>query len=261
MTSPIRLVTTFVLFTILISSGACAQEQNEDREWKPEDTELYEPVPPKISTEPSFLPPPSDAIILFEGTDLSAWESAEGGPAEWKVEEGAFTVVPGTGSIVSKRDFDDIQLYLEWRSPEVIEGEGQGRGNSGVLIQRRYEVQVLDAYNNETYVNGMAGSVYKQHIPLVNPAVPPGEWQTYNIIFEAPEFDEDGNLLEPAYVTVFWNGVPVQVRSEIEGPTRYIGLPEYSAHGDDGIQLQDHSNPVSYRNIWVRELKETPVWD
>lgn len=260
MKQPMRLLSVLAFFALLISHPACAQVEDDDREWKPEDTEVYEPVPPKVSARPAFLSPPSDAIVLFDGTGLSEWESAGGGPAEWIVENGVLTVKPGTGNIATKRAFGDVQLYLEWRSPSVIEGEGQGRGNSGVFLQRRYEVQVLDAYSNETYVNGMAGSVYKQHIPLANPAVPPGEWQTYNIIFEAPEFDEHGEIIQPAFITVIWNGVPVQVRSEIEGHTRYIGLPEYSAHGDDNIMLQDHSNPVSYRNIWIRELSESPVW-
>jgi hypothetical protein len=136
----------------------------------------------------------------------------------------------------------------------------RGRGNSGVFLQRRYEVQVLDSYENETYVNGMAGSIYKQHVPLVNPAMPPGEWQTYNIIYEAPEFDANDELVSPAYITVFWNGVLIQNREEVLGETRYIGLPEYSAHSDDGIRLQDHGDLVSFRNIWVRKLDESPVW-
>jgi len=249
---------TFLLLFTLSTFTSMAQE----REWVPEDTEFYEPIPPKVEARGGFLEPPSDAIVLFDGTDFSAWESARGGgDVSWTLEEGAMTVTPGTGGIITKDTFGSIQLYLEWRSPEVVVGDGQGRGNSGVFLQRRYEVQVLDAYNNETYVNGMAGSIYKQHVPLANPAVAPGEWQTYNIIYEAPEFDADGDLLNPAYVTVIWNGVVVQNRVEIFGGTEYIGPPSYTAHGDDSIVLQDHSNLVSFRNIWIRKLDESPVWD
>ncbi len=248
---------SFTLLFILSTLTCMAQE----RDWVPEDTEFYEPVVPVVEASGGFLEPPSDATVLFDGSDFSAWESArEGGDVQWSLEDGAMTVTPRTGPIVTKDSFGSIQLYLEWRSPEVVLGDGQGRGNSGVFLQGRYEVQVLDSYNNETYVNGMAGSIYKQYPPLANPAVAPGEWQTYNIIFEAPEFDEAGELLEPAYVTVIWNGVLVQNRVEVQGPTEYIGLPSYTAHGDDVIMLQDHGNLVSFRNIWIRKLDESPVW-
>lgn len=223
---------------------------------QPEDTEVWEPVPPKVDPG-SFtkLPPPSDAIVLFDGTNFDQWiHVEEGSKPEWKIEDDHMTVVAGTGSIQTKDDFGSVQLHIEWRSPEKIEGEGQGRGNSGVFFQNRYEVQVLDAYENETYVNGMAGSVYKQHIPEANVARKPGEWQSYDIIFTAPEFSDDGNLESPAHVTVFWNGVLVQNDVELEGPTEYIGHPSYEAHGEAPIILQDHSNPVSFRNIWVRKL-------
>ena len=251
---------TFLLFILpLIFMLACEEDSTAQQEWEPEDTEFYEPVPPVVSATPEFLPPPSDAIVLFDGSDFSSWESVNGGDVEWTLEDGAMTVEPGTGDIVTKDSFGSVQLYVEWRTPEVIDGDGQGRGNSGVFLQRRYEVQVLDSYDNETYVNGMAGSVYKQHVPLVNAAMPPGEWQTYNIIFEAPEFDDNGDLSEPGYLTVFWNGVLVQHKAELEGPTVYIGQPEYEAHSDDGIRLQDHSDLVSFRNIWVRNLDESPV--
>lgn len=248
---------TFTLLAVLIMNvyTACSQ----DRQWVPEDTEFYEPVPPIITAKPAFLQPPSDATVLFDGTDFSNWQSLNGGEVEWTIEDGAMTVTPGTGNIVTRDGFGSIQLYLEWRAPAEIVGDGQGRGNSGVFLQRRYEVQVLDAYENETYVNGMAASIYKQHVPYFNVAMPPGEWQTYNIIFEAPEFDGDGNVVEPAYITVFWNGVLVQHKAEVQGPTEYIGLPEYVAHGEDGIMLQDHGDLVSFRNIWYRNLDDTPV--
>lgn len=233
----------------------------QDRQWVPEDTEFYEPVPPIVEARGGFMDPPSDAIVLFDGTDFSAWESARGGgEVRWTLEDGAMTVTPRTGNIVTKDSFGSIQLYLEWRAPSEIRGEGQGRGNSGVFFQRRYEVQVLDAWENDTYVNGMAGSVYKQYVPLVNPAVPPGEWQTYNMIFEAPEFDDEGELVKYGYVTVIWNGVVVQNRVKIKGTTEYIGPPRIVAHGDDGIMLQDHGDLVSFRNIWLRKLDESPVW-
>lgn len=248
---------TFFLISgfILNVHTACGQ----DRDWQPEDTEFYEPVPPIVRATPAFLSPPEDAIVLFDGTNFSNWESVRDGDIEWTIQDGAMTVKPGSGNIITNEHFGSVQLYLEWKTPSEIIGEGQGRGNSGVFLQRRYEVQVLDSYENETYVNGMAGSIYKQFVPYVNAAMPPGEWQTYNIIFEAPEFSDDGNVLKPGAITVFWNGVLIHHRAELEGPTRYIGQPEYSAHSEDGIMLQDHGDLVSFRNIWLRKLDESPV--
>ncbi|MEX0648926.1 MAG: DUF1080 domain-containing protein [Balneolaceae bacterium] len=244
--------TLTLLFILSVAGTACAQNNNNGMQ--PEETEVWEPVPPIVAPGDAFVEAPDDAIVLFDGTDLSAWESANDGDAEWAVENGAFTVVPGTGDIKTKDTFGSVQLYLEWKSPDQIDGDGQGRGNSGVFLQSRYEVQVLDSYENETYVNGMAGSIYKQHPPLANAAKPRGEWQSYNIVFEAPEFNDDGSVETPGYVTVFWNGVLVQHKTELQGPTVYIGHPEYEAHGNDSIVLQDHSDRVSYRNIWLREL-------
>jgi len=234
---------------------ACSQS----RAWVPEDTEFYEPVTPIIQSSPVFQEAPSDAIILFDGNDLSAWESVRGGDVEWELEDGTMTVKPGTGNIVTKNQFGSIQLYLEWKSPDVIDGDGQGRGNSGVFLQRRYEVQVLDMYENETYTNGMAASIYKQHVPYANVASPRGEWNTYNIIFEAPEFRENGSVKKPAFITVFWNGVLVQHKAEVQGNTEYIGPPSYTVHQADGIELQDHSDRVSFRNIWLRKLDDSTV--
>ena len=249
-----------IILWALVYMSACAQDMDNDREWEPEDTEFYEPVPPVVEAEGGFMEAPSDATILFDGSDFASWQSANGGDVEWTLEDGVMTVAPGTGNIVTRDGFGSIQLYLEWRSPSEIDGDGQGRGNSGVFFQRRYEVQVLDSYENETYVNGMAGSIYKQYAPLVNAARPPGEWQTYNIIFEAPEFDDNDELVSPAYLTVFWNGVMVHNRTEVKGDTEYIGPADYSVHGNDGIMLQDHSDLVSFRNIWLRELDKSPVW-
>jgi len=257
-----RVFTFFLIcFMFNVSISACAQDIADDRDWEPEDTEFYEPVPPLVDADGGFIDPPSDAIILFDGTDFSEWESANGGEVEWTLEDDAMTVTPRSGNIVTRDNFGSIQLYVEWKTPSEIVGDGQGRGNSGVFLQRRYEVQVLDSYENETYVNGMAGSIYKQYAPLVNAARPPGEWQNYNIIYEAPEFDDNDELLTPAYLTVFWNGVLIHHRAEVKGDTEYIGPADYSAHGDDGIMLQDHGDLVSFRNIWVRKLDESPVWN
>ena len=198
--------------------------------------------------------PPSDAIVLFDGLDLSEWRGSNLGEAKWEVKGGVATV-NGTGSIISKRKFADCQIHVEWASPEVVEGEGQERGNSGVFIQNRYEVQILDSWNNETYYHGMAASVYKQYAPLVNASRPPGEWQTYDIFFHAPRFDPDGRLAKPAYITIIHNGVLVQDHVEIKGRTTNSGAPKYTAHElQMPILLQDHGNPVRFRNIWVRPL-------
>jgi len=210
-------------------------------------TEVWEPVPPVVDA--SAGQPPSDAIVLFDGTDLSEWNGG------WKVEGGAVTVAPGTGNLTTKRSFGDVQLHIEWKTPIAIEGEGQGRGNSGVFLMERYELQVLDSYQNVTYANGQAGSIYKQHIPLVNASRPPGAWQTYDVIFMAPRFGDGGAVTQPATFTVFHNGVLIQNHAAVAGSTVFVGEPQYEPHEAKlPLMLQDHSNPVSYRNIWVREL-------
>ena len=235
------------IVTPLLSTG-------QDQVMKPEATEVWEPEP-RVVTPGEGTSAPSDAIVLFDGSSTAEWESVKsGGPIEWQVADGAMTVVKGTGAIKTKRTFGDVQLHVEWRTPKEIEGNGQGRGNSGIFLQNRYEVQVLDSYRNRTYSNGQAGSIYKQHIPLVNACKPPNEWQTYDIIYTAPRFNKDGMVITPARVTVLQNGILVQNNAELRGPTVYIGLPKYQEHGQGPIQLQDHSNPVSYRNIWIREL-------
>ena len=220
---------------------------------KPEDTEVWEPVPQIVNTLGGV---PDDAVVLFsEETGLSQWESEDGGEPGWTVSGDHFTVKAGTGVIKSKEKFGSMQLHIEWRSPSEVVSEGQGRGNSGVFLMGMYEVQVLDSYNNRTYSNGQASSIYKQHIPLANATRPPGEWQTYDIIFNAPEFDSDGVVKTPATVTVIHNGVLVQNNVELLGPTEYIGKPSYRAHEEAlPLVLQDHGNPVSFRNIWVRRL-------
>lgn len=224
---------------------------------KPEETEIWEPVPPIVSFSEANVP--SDAIVLFNGTDLSAWESVTnpGQPAPWSInEDGSMTVVNGTGDIQTKQNFGSIQLHIEWRNPKKPKANGQNRGNSGIFFQDRYEVQVLDSYQNETYVNGQAASVYKQHAPLANASKPSGEWQSYDIVFHAPEFDAEGRKTKSGTLTVFHNGVLVQDHVEILGTTEYIGWPKNEAHGDAPLKLQDHNDEsgVSYRNIWLRKL-------
>ncbi|WP_240913974.1 DUF1080 domain-containing protein [Microbulbifer sp. SH-1] len=238
-------------FTVLSCTAETTDKALEP--WQlAEKSEQWEPVP-KVVEAPADAPP-SDALVLFDGTNLSQWESAKGGKAEWALEEGVLTVVPGKGDIRTKRAFCDAQVHLEWRTPAQFgDRDGQRRNNSGVFLQERYEVQILDSHANPTYSNGQAASIYKQHIPLVNTSRPPGEWQTYDIIFKAPRF-EHKKLVEPATITVLHNGVLVQNHKEILGTTVWIGEPEYEFHDCAPIALQDHNDPVSFRNIWVREL-------
>lgn len=207
---------------------------------------------PKVITPGLVTTPPSDAIVLFDGTNFDAWESTKGGGVKWDLKKGIMTVVPGTYDIMTKKSFGDCQLHIEWRSPAIVVGESQNRGNSGIFLQRKYEVQVLDSYNSETYIDGQAGSIYKQHVPLVNACLPPGEWQTYDIIFNAPVFNDNGTLNSPAYLTVLQNGVLIQNHVELKGKTS--GEAIYEKHGKLPLSLQDHRCLVSYRNIWIREL-------
>ncbi|MFW5753612.1 MAG: 3-keto-disaccharide hydrolase [Marinilabiliaceae bacterium] len=235
---------------LFLSASFLGQAQKKDHEL----TEVWEPDPPVV-TPGSATAPPSDAIVLFDGSDFDKWETPEGAVPEWTLEDGAMTVKPGAGVIQTKQGFGDMQLHVEWRSPEEIDGDGQGRGNSGVFLMGRYEIQVLDCYNNSTYPNGQTASVYKQHIPLANACRKPGEWQTYDIIFTAPRFNEEGRVTHSARVTVLHNGVLVQNNVEIWGTTQFVGLPQYKEHDmKEPILLQDHSDLVSFRNIWVREL-------
>ena len=218
-----------------------------------EATEVWEPEPKVVTINNNWLP--SDALVLFDGKSLIHWQKRyEDLPAEWEVKDGTMTIVPGTGDISTKEKFGSIQLHLEYRAPVHIEGKGQGRGNSGVFLQSRYEVQILDSYQNQTYVNGQAGAIYKQYIPLVNTNKAPGEWNTYDIIFDEPVFNKDGIKVRSAYLTVFQNGILIQNHRELLGTTEDIGFPKNLAHGKDSIVLQDHGNPVSFRNIWLRKL-------
>jgi hypothetical protein len=239
---------------LLLVSGLTLAQNTPREQLDPKVTEVWDLKPKKITpgTQPGEAP--SDAVVLFNGKDLGEWTTVDGNPAKWEVKDGSFTVVKGGGDIKTKKTFGDFQLHIEWRTPSEIVGEGQGRGNSGIFLQERYELQVLDSYESVTYSNGQAGSIYKQSVPLVNACRKPGEWQTYDVLYTAPRFAESGRIIFPAYITVFQNGVVVQSHTQINGPTEYKGQPVYVAHGKGGIKLQDHGNPVSYRNIWIREL-------
>lgn len=221
------------------------------------------PHPAVVTPSTQLGGAPSDAIVLFDGHDLSQWTSARLGtadftananPARWKVADGYFEVTPRTGDIATKEKFGDVQLHIEWAAPEEVRGSSQGRGNSGIFLQGRYEVQVLDSYQNPTYADGQAGAIYGQWPPLVNAARKPGEWQSYDIVFEAPHF-AGGQLTKPAYLTVFLNGVLLHNRQEVMGPTVHRALAKYVPQpAEDSLVLQDHGNPVRYRNIWIRRL-------
>lgn len=235
-----------MLFAVTVS----AQEKT-----KHEETEIWQPVPKIVTPGVTAIAAPSDAIILFGGTDASAWKGKDGGAVKWKIADGAITIDPAVGDITTKQSFGDCQLHIEWRTPAEPKGNSQERGNSGVFLMSRYELQVLDSYNNPTYVNGQAGSIYKQLIPLVNVCRPPGQWQTYDVVFTAPRFNADGTVKTPADITVLQNGILVQNHGIILGSTTFVGKPQYKKHNaEEPLLLQCHNNAVSYRNIWIRKL-------
>lgn len=249
----------------LAASAICtplAAQQTTGAHPRPEDTEIWTPVPKIVTPGPVNSAPPSDAIVLFDGANLDQWISArDSSPAKWHVADGIMTVNKPSGDIQTKRSFGSYQLHVEWRIPSDITGSGQERGNSGVFLASTpfggYEMQIVDSYNNKTYVNGQAASVYKEYPPLVNAARKPGEWQTYDVIWTAPTFRDDGSLATPAYVTAFHNGVLVQNHVALTGFTLNTGTPFYRKHGPAPILLQAHgdkSAPISFRNIWVRPL-------
>ena len=217
---------------------------------EPRATEVWGKEPVKV-TPGTHGAPPSDAIAL----DHDAWQSVNGGENKWNLEDGVMTITPGTGDVRTKKSFGDVQLHVEWRIP-VLDAKftDQDRGNSGVFLQQFYEVQVLDSYESKTYNNGQAGSLYKQHIPLVNATKPAMQWQSYDIIYTAPRFGKNGTVISQARMTVMHNGILIQNNVSLTGPTVYIGAPAYKLHGDLPIFLQDHDHKVSYRNIWIREL-------
>src|SRR5262245_8826301 len=270
-------ITLILIFTAALALPARAQQNAAPQAGQapaaaqtpakpsPKDTEVWEPVPPVVTPGAQNSAPPSDAIILFDGSNLDQWVSVKDkSPAGWKVADGVMTVVKAAGNIETKRSFKNYQLHLEWRIPTDITGTDQARGNSGLFLASTgagdggYELQILDSYNNKTYVNGQAGSIYKQAIPLANAMRKPGEWQVYDVVWTAPTFNADGSVKAPAYVTAFHNGVLVQNHFELKGETLYIGKPEYKKYDTAPIKLQAHgdpSPPISFRNIWVRELK------
>lgn len=232
----------------------CISALQAQTNFQPQDTEFYTP---KLRTVETFVDKaPSDALILFDGSNLTQWEQVghAGKPAEWTVKDAVLTVKPKSGAIQTKEKFEDFQLHIEWQSPLEIKGEGQGRGNSGVFLQGLYEIQILDNNNNPTYVNGQAASLYKQQPPLVTVPKKQGEWHTYDILYTAPRFNKDGLLLKKGIVTILHNGVLVQYNTQIEGTTEYIGLPKIKAHGAGPLMLQDHGDLVNFRNIWIRPL-------
>jgi hypothetical protein len=246
--------------TLLAGSAAA---QTPTRPMRPEETEVWQPVPKVVAPGRTDRDPPADAIVLFNGSNLEEWVSVDGSaPARWAVANGVMTVDKRAGDIRTKRVFSNFQLHLEWRVPEGVTGTGQARGNSGVFLafdppRGAYELQILDSYENSTYVNGQAASVYKQKPPLVNAMRKPGEWQTYDIVWTAPVFNDDGSLKSPAHITAFHNGVLVQNNFALTGATKYTGLPHYEKHGPAPIMLQAHgdpSPPISFRNIWIREI-------
>lgn len=247
------IVLLLALFTLVLVRGQEKEPTN------PEATEFYEPVPPKVVPGMNGKPP-SDAIVLFDGSGFDEWvQVSDSSAVKWVLnEDGSMTVKDKTGNIQTKRNFGSMQLHIEWKSPAEIQREGQNRANSGVFIQKRYEVQVLDNNDNPTYVNGQVGSVYKQSVPMAMASVPSGEWNSYDIIFHAPKFTKGGDIEKRATVTVLHNGVLIQDHFEIEGTIKYIGWPKYEAHGKAPLMLQDHmdNSRVSFRNIWVRELAD-----
>jgi hypothetical protein len=259
----------FLAFTALLAVAAPLSAQPPAAPGAPrhQDTEIWEPVPKVVTPGATNSAPPSDAIVLFDGKNLDQWVSSQDkSPAKWTVADGVLTVnkTKGVGNIETKQSFKNYQLHIEWKIPENITGSDQARGNSGVFLASTgpgdagYELQVLDSYNNKTYVNGQAGSIYKQAIPLANPNRKPGEWQTYDVVWTAPAFNADGSVKTPAYVTVLFNGVLVENHFELKGETLYIGKPFYKKYDTAPIKLQAHgdkSEPISFRNIWVREIE------
>jgi hypothetical protein len=246
-------MTKKIVLALCLGASMSLNAQNEQLTL-PEQTEVWIPEP-KVVVPAAATAAPSDAYILFDGKGTDAWQHGDGKAIQWKIEDGAMTVVKGAGDIQTKQSFGDCQLHIEWRSPmESADLKGQQKGNSGVFFQGLYEVQVLNSYQNRTYSNGQAGAIYKQNPPLVNACRPMGEWNSYDIIFTAPKWRANGSRETPGYLTVIHNGVVIQNHVEIQGTTEYIGAPINKAHSEGPIKLQDHGNAVSFRNIWVRPL-------
>jgi len=249
-----------VLMAMAAAPTSPTMTAKAEQEWKIHDRNRPQPnviAPGECSTQDHPGQAPSDAIVLFDGKDLSKWRAGDEGPAKWKVEDGHFEVAAGTGDMHTQQAFGDCQLHVEWAAPSPAHGEDQDRGNSGVFLMGLYEVQVLDSYQSQTYADGQAAAIYGQYPPLVNACRQPGQWQTYDIIFHGPRFDPAGKLLRPAFITVLQNGVLVQDHVRIMGPTAHMQRPPYHPTPQRlPLKLQDHHHPVRYRNIWVRELGE-----
>lgn len=256
----------FLLSSIGLFAGIGSVKAQADSADDHKLTEIYSPVPPVVTPGKTASDAPSDAIILFDGKNQDEWVSVKDGktPAGWDLAKGVLTVNKAFGTIMTKRSFSNYQLHIEWRIPENITGSDQARGNSGVFLASTgpgddgYELQVLDCYNNKTYTNGQTGSIYKQAVPLANACKKPGEWQTYDVVWTAPVFNSDGSLVSPARVTAFHNGVLVENNFVLKGMTRFRGKPYYKPHGPSPIKLQAHgdkSEPISFRNIWIRPLE------
>ncbi len=254
---PFILATTFV-FTLFLSAVFCASGSAQlTTGWKAHDADRPQPNVVTPADKPGGAP--SDAVVLFDGTDMSKWRSKDGNDAKWKIVDGAMESVPRSGFVFSREEFGDCQLHVEFASPKKVKGSGQGRGNSGVFLMGEFEVQVLDSFNNRTYPDGSAGAVYGQYPPLVNASRGPGQWQTYDIIFRRPRFDAEGKVSKNAQLTVLHNGILVQNAVLALGPTGWIQHKTYDSikgKTKGPISLQDHGNPVRYRNIWVRPLVE-----
>jgi hypothetical protein len=249
-------ITTLLLISNCLAAATEGLAQIPSR-WKAHDN--TRPRPPIVRPAPQKLPvaAPADATVLFDGKDLSQWSSADGAPAKWIARDGYMESVKGSGYLFTRQLFGDVQLHVEWAAPVPPIGKGQGRGNSGVYLMGLYEIQVLDSYENDTYPDGQAASVYGQYPPLVNACLPPGEWQSFDIFFRRDRYDADGKLLQPARITVLHNGILVQDNVELWGPTSWLQHLPYKPHPDKlPLSLQDHGNPVRYRNIWLRELPE-----
>lgn len=255
----LKSVFLFASIGALLLGGLARSSGQPDPKYIPHDRTRPQPAPvtPAVaSSQEKAGKAPSDAVALFEGADLSAWIGLDGSPTKWVVKDGIMECVEGSGYIRTLQSFGDCQLHLEWSAPVPAQGNGQGRGNSGLFFGLdRYEVQILDSFNNRTYSDGSAASVYGQYPPLVNASLPPGQWQVYDVIYTAPRFDASGKLLSPTRLTVFHNGVLVQNNVELTGPTSWLERGPYQVHDEkQPISLQDHGNPVRFRNIWVREL-------
>jgi len=258
------LILIIAVISISLAAMTCFKEEASmddqklnQTKWKVHD--MDRPLPSVIDPGPAGSPilPPSDAVVLFDGKDLSQWQDNKGQPARWSVKDGYMEVAKKAGSILTKKTFGDCQLHVEWAAPVIVKGESQGRGNSGVFLMNAYEVQVLDSYENVSYADGMAAAIYGQYPPLVNACRPPGEWQTYDIIFWRPHFGEDGKVIQPARMTVFHNGALVHDNVVLSGRTVNKKRAQYTAHPDKmPISLQDHGDPVRYRNVWIRSLSE-----